>query len=99
MTISFPPGPYGAMVSFATWKKFIEASKGSARMKIWLVDYIREHVRDDNDLCDCFKLGFALGHFSTQLSARDLKDFDVTIALTRDMNNVPIVQRHGKPVA
>jgi hypothetical protein len=40
-----------------------------------------------------------LGHFSTQLSERDYQDFIATIAPTRDIIDVPIVQRHGKPVA
>jgi hypothetical protein len=66
-------------------------------MKKTVVDYIDNEVRD-GDLLDSFKLGFALGAFSNQLSQTELRDFFATIALTRDTNNVPIVQRHGKPV-
>lgn len=96
--LNFPPGPTGCMVNFATWEKFIRASDGSDDMKGLVVAYINDNVRD-GDLLDSFKLGFALGHFSNAFSGDQLRDFMQTIKLTRDLNNVPIVQLHGHPVS
>lgn len=89
---------FGRMVSFATWKKFIAASAGSAEMKRRVIDHIDKHVTKKNDdLIDCFMLGWMLGRFSTKLSAIELQDFETTILLTRDLNNVPIVQVNDDP--
>jgi len=90
--------PFGRMVAFATWEKFIRASSGSDAMKDRIVALVDEHVRD-GDLLDSFKLGFVLGRFSRSMSGQELSDFRETIFLTRDTNNVPIVQVDGKPVS
>lgn len=88
----------GRMVSFATWQKFIKASSGSAAMKRRVIDLIRDRVRK-GELIDSFMLGLTLGEVSRRLSAKELRDFEATILLTRDLNNVPIVQVQGQPVS
>lgn len=88
--IDFPPGPHGLMVSFDTWQKFIRASNGSDAMKQQVIDFIYENVHDKG-LLDSFKLGYALGVFSNGLTTTEHEDWFNTVILTRDMNNVPIV--------
>lgn len=90
---------FGRMISFATWQKFIMASAGSAEMKRRVIDHVGKHVAKGNDLVDCFVLGWMLGQFSNDLSANELQDFETTIVLTRDLNNVPIVQINDEPVS
>jgi hypothetical protein len=94
----FPPGPTGHMVSFATWEQFIRASDGSDAMKELVVKHIRETVCD-GELLDSFHLGYALGALSSLMSRTALEDLYRTIKLTRNLDNVPIVQRHGQPVS
>jgi hypothetical protein len=98
--MNYPPGPTGCMISYATWEHFIRASDGSDKMKTAIIDWINERrgARED-DLLDSFKLGYELGILSTALTKDELRDFYRTIKLTRDLNNVPIVRRHGEPVA
>jgi hypothetical protein len=37
--------------------------------------------------------------FSCDFTGAEQRDFEQTIQLTRDIANLPIVQRHGKPVS
>jgi hypothetical protein len=88
----------GHMVSFQTWERFIRESDGSATMKEIIIGLVHATVRD-GDLIDSFKLGYTLGDFSSKLSGDALADFYKTIKPTRNLDNVPIVQRHGQPVS
>jgi hypothetical protein len=91
--MDFPPtGPYGAMVSFQTWRKYIVRSKGSRAMKTCVIDYIRKNVYTGNGMLDSFKTGWALGSFSNGLTPKETKDFLLTIKLTRNIDNVPIIK-------
>jgi hypothetical protein len=90
--------PFEKMVSFATWQKFVEASSGSAAMKRRVIDFVCDRVRE-GELIDSFVLGLTLGGVSRKLSEEQLRDFEATILLTRDLNNVPIVQVDGQPVS
>jgi hypothetical protein len=94
ITMDFPPtGPYGVMVSFQTWVKYIRLSKGSRAMKTCVIDHIRKNVYTGNGMLDSFKLGWALGSFSNTLKTqKDTKDFLLTIKLTRNTDNVPIIK-------
>ena len=87
----------GRMVHFATFEKFIQASSGSAAMKRQVIDLVR--ALRQGDLIDSFVLGLMLSEASRKLPPERLRDFEATIALTRDLNNVPIVQIEGQPVS
>ena len=99
--MSFPPSPfpYAAMVNFATWQKYIRRSQGSEAMQARVIHFVTETVPRAGDMMDGFKLGYALGFYSGGMTGAELKDFETTIALTRDLNNVPIVQMGGRPVS
>jgi hypothetical protein len=92
------PRMIGHMVSYLTWERFIRESDGSVAMKEIVIGVVNAVVRE-GDLIDSFKLGYTLGGLSSKLSGDSLADFYKTIKLTRDLNNVPIVRRHGEPVS
>jgi hypothetical protein len=94
ITMDFPAtGPYGAMVSFQTWVKYIRRSKGSRAMKTCIIDYIRKNVYTGDGMLDSFKVGWALGSFSNELkNTKEVHDFLLTIKLTRNTDNVPIIK-------
>ena len=91
----------GYMIRFETWEKFIRASNGSERMKQLVIDRVREEVPNRKGLIDSFEAGLAIGALMNRFEAHplDLDDLIRTIELTRDLNNVPIVEAHGKPVS
>jgi hypothetical protein len=94
------PFATGRMISFTTWERYIRASTGSDDMKEALIDFIKKEVPREGDLMDCFYVGFALGHFSKSFQTpAAMEDWLRTIVLTRDLNNVPIVQVNGVPVS
>ena len=93
-------GLYGYMIRFETWEKFIRASGGSENMKQLVIEHVREEVPPAAGLVDSFKVGLVIGGLMNRFEAHplDLDDIFRTIELTRDLNNVPIVQAHGKPL-
>lgn len=88
----------GYMISHDTWRRFIMRSAGSARMKHRIICFVDNHVRDGN-LIDCYELGYMLGAWSADFTPDEERDFEETIRLTRDMNNVPIVRNPRGPVS
>jgi hypothetical protein len=88
----------GHMVSYLTWERLIRESDGSVGMKENIIGVVNVMVRE-GDLLDSFKLGYALGGLSRMLSGDDLADFYKTIKPTRNLDNLPIVQRNGEPVS
>jgi hypothetical protein len=88
----------GHMVSYVTWERLIRESTGSVIMKEIIIGMVRMMVRD-GDLIDSFKLGYLLGTLSSTMKGDDLADFYRTIKPTRNLDNLPIVQRHGEPVS
>jgi hypothetical protein len=68
-------------------------------LECWQRQPCHRAARDRGHAADCFKLGYALGKLSSWIPTYQMRDFDATIVLTRDVNNVPIVQMHGKPVS
>lgn len=98
LVIEFPEeGPYGYMLNFETWKKYIHASNGNAKMKDRVIKLARKHVLNEAGLLDSFKLGLVHGTLTKELSFGELVDFFATIHLTRNLDNVPIVREPKCP--
>jgi hypothetical protein len=84
----------GYMISLETWKKYILLSSGSDKMKDRIITYV-VLLFNKPRLLDSFELGLAIGEFSNTLSNEEEVDLLKTIKLTRNTDNVPIVQVKG----
>jgi hypothetical protein len=83
--------PLGYMISFETWEKFIRLSSGSDAMKDRIVTFVAL-LFGKPELLDSFLLGLSIGEFRSVLIDDEESDFWKTIELTRNVDNVPIVQ-------
>jgi hypothetical protein len=81
----------GYMISFETWKKYIRLSTGSDDMKSRVISFV-VLLFNKPEFLDSLKLGLSFGEFIETLSYEELIDFEKTILLARNLNNVPIVQ-------
>ena len=82
----------GSMISFVNWEKFIRASTGSDKMKSRVIDFVTQKFNKP-ELLDSFMLGLSYGELLDGMKTPDdIMDFYVTIKLTRNPDNVPIVK-------
>ena len=83
----------GHMVKFSEWKRLVEESAASEKIKFALIGTVKSVLSPEDDLIDSFRLGLLLGRISNMFDTDEaLQDFLIAIQDTRNLDKLPIVE-------